>query len=130
MTDAEADASAAQQREIQELLARTRKTIAESRSLVEQASLRIAETDRFLAARGLTREQVNSFAFSREQILAVNEELRRRGLPPLEDDETAFDFAAATADLRAEEESAEPPDDDLLAERRRKFGNFMQNYRL
>lgn len=38
--------------EIEELLARTRKNIAESRELVSQTELRIAETDRFRRSTG------------------------------------------------------------------------------
>ena len=125
---------AEKQKEIEEYLAKVRKNIAESRELVSQAELRIAEADRFLASQGLTREQVQNFKFTREQKLAVNEELRRRGLPPLEDDETAFDFDAATAELRASQLEEAPEatraDSDPLAERQRKFGNFMQMYRL
>lgn len=116
--------------EVKEYLARIRKTIADSTALVEQARLRIAETDRLLEGQGLTREQVLNFDVSREQRLAVNEELRRRGLPPVEEDETAYDFEAATERLRAAEVAPEPPVDDALAERQRKFGNFMQEYRL
>ena len=118
--------------EIQEYLAKIRKTIADSESLLAQADLRIAETDRLLASQGLTREQVLNFEVTREQKLAVNEELRRRGLPPIEEDEAAFNFDAATAELR---DAASTPDgpaasDDELAERQRKFGTFMQQYRI
>ena len=118
------------QEEVKEYLAGIRKTIADSNALIEQAELRIAETDRMLASQGLTREQVLGFKISREQMLVVNEELRRRGLPPMEDDEAAFDFRAATAQLRAAEDPIEPPQGDELAERQRKFGTFMQEYRL
>ena len=117
----------AKQDEIEELLARTRKNIAESRELVSQVELRIAETDRFLAQHGLTREQVLNFRFSAEQKLAVNEELKRMGLPPIEDDESAYDFDAATAELR---ESPKESETDLVAERRGKFNMFMHDIRL
>lgn len=116
--------------EVKEYLAGIRKTIAESDAMVEQARLRIAETDRLLASQGLTRQQVLGFKVTPEARLAVNEELRRRGLPPLEDDEAAFDFNAATDELRAAEHAATPPPGDELAERQRKFGVFMQDYRL
>lgn len=116
--------------EVKDYLAGIRKTIADSEALVEQARLRIAETDRLLAAQGLTREQVLGFKVTRDQLLVVNEELRRRGLPPLEDDEAAFDFRAATDELRAAERPAAPSAGDELAERQRKFGVFMQDYRL
>lgn len=116
--------------EVKDYLAGIRKTIADSEALVEQARLRIAETDRLLASQGLTREQVLGFRVTRDQLLVVNEELRRRGLPPIEDDEAAFDFRAATDGLRAADRPAAPPAGDELAERQRKFGVFMQDYRL
>ena len=116
--------------EIEELLARTRKNIAESRELVSQAELRIAETDRFLAQHGLTREQVMNMRFTPAQKLAVNEELQRMGLPPIEDDDAAYDFAAATEEVRAAADPADAVPQDALEERRRKFDNFMQVYRL
>ncbi len=116
--------------EVKEYLAGIRKTIAESSAMVEQAQLRIAETDRLLESQGLTREQVLGYKVTPEARLAVNEELRRRGLPPLEDDEAAFDFKAATDELRAAENPITPPPGDELAERQRKFGVFMQDYRL
>jgi len=116
--------------EIKDYLARIRKTVAESRAVVEQARLRIQETDRLLEKQGLTREQVRNFKLTRDQIQLANEELARRGLPPVECDDASFDFDAATRELRAAEEPSEPPVEDELAERRRKFGNFMQEYRL
>ena len=125
------DYEQAKRNEIEELLARTRKNIAESRELVSQAELRIAETDRFLASQGLTREQVMGMRFTREQKLAVNEELRRMGLPPLEDDDAAYDFDAATAELRGDASVADaPPVGDELAERQRKFGSLMHEFRI
>lgn len=123
-----------QQREVREYLANIRKTIAQSQALVTEAELRIKETDRFLERYGLTREQVMDFKFTREQRLAVNEELRRLGLPPVEEDEASFDFDAATAEVRAAQLETAPEGNgsgnDLLAERQRKFGTFMQEYRL
>ena len=68
--------------DLDEYLARIRKTIAESEALVSQTELRMRETDRLLESQGLTREQVLAMRFTREQKLAVNEELKRRGLPP------------------------------------------------
>ena len=117
--------------EIEELLARTRKNIAESRELVSQAELRIAETDRFLARHGLTREQVMNLRVSREQKLAVNEELRRMGLPPIEDDDAAYDFDAATAEIRDEASAgADGAANDAIVERNRKLGQLMHGIRL
>lgn len=117
------------QEQVKEYLAKIRKTVAESRAMVDQAQLRIQETDRMLASQGLTRDQVKNFHISREQMMLVNEELRRRGLPPIQEEDAAFDFKAATEEIRA----AEPEDvvtNDELAERQRKFGTFMQEYRL
>ena len=72
------------ERETQAYLARIRKTIAESNRLVEQAGLRMRETDRMLEQQGLTREQVMAMHFSEAQIEAANAELKRRGLDPIE----------------------------------------------
>ena len=88
-----------QDRDIEAYLARIRKTIADSNALVSQAELRIAETDRLLAEQGLTREQVMGFRFTGEQKLMVNEELKRRGLPPIEDDELDGIAAGLTDDF-------------------------------
>lgn len=126
---------AKEQEEVREYLAKIRKTVADSEAIIEQAELRIVETDRFLASQGLTREQVLNFKFTKEQRLAANEQLRRLGLPPVEEDEAAFDFNAATAEIRADQQAvgvagATTGNTDELAERRRKFGNFMQEYRL
>lgn len=129
---AEGDADIERDREeVREYLSRIRKTIEESNALVDQTNLRLAETDRLLAAQGLTREQVSGFKFTREQRLAANEELRRMGLPVIEDDEAAFDFDAAMEEVRAGQlETADGQEGDVVDERRRKFGNFMQAYRL
>ena len=71
------------QKEVEEYLASIRQTIAKSENLIAEAQLRIAETDRFLEAQGLTREQVLSLKLSGEQRRLVDEELKRRGLPGL-----------------------------------------------
>ena len=70
--------------EIKEYLARIRDTIAKSEMVVSQAALRIAETDRMLESQGLTREQVMAMRFTDAQGAAANEELKRRGMDPLE----------------------------------------------
>jgi len=117
--------------EIREVLARSRKLVAESRALIDRVELRRAETDRLLASQGLTREQVMNMRFTREQKLAVNEELRRRGLPVLEEDDRAYDFAAATEELRTDfPDSSSDSSGDVVEERRRKLGAFMQEVRL
>lgn len=116
-------------REIEETLARARKTVAESKALVEQVGLRIQETDRLLAQQGLTREQIAKFRFTKDQRILANEQLKRMGLPPIEEED--FDFDSATAEIRAMSAGqAETSGGDVVDERRRKFGDFMQGVRL
>ena len=113
--------------EIEATLARARKTVADSRELIAQVQLRVQETDRFLAKQGLTREQVRSMRFTKEQRLVANEHLKRLGLPPIED--SGADFDRATAELR---NAASDTSDgkDVVEDRKRKFGAFMQGVRL
>ena len=116
-------------------LARIRKTIADSERLVEAARLRIAETDRMLEKQGLTREQVMNFRFSPEQREAVNRELVRNGLDPIEawEEEASVaseDVRSETLDAsRASSLAADSPDGEL-AERQRKFGMMMKPFQL
>ena len=116
--------------EVKEYLATIRKTVADSQAAIDAAQLRLKETDRLLESQGLTREQVLNFKVTPAHRLAVNEELRRRGLPPLEDDTAAGDFDAATAQLRSEavaphvEPEADPTD------RPRRFANLMHEFRI
>lgn len=118
--------------ELEEHLAKIRKTIAESESLVSQAELRLAETDRLLESQGLTREQVMSMRFSEAQIDAMNGELKRRGLDPLE----KWALADGAGAPGTEAGAYAPPDtpalsaDDELAERRRKFGMMMKPFQI
>jgi hypothetical protein len=108
-------------------LARIRKTIADSERLVEAAKLRMAETDRFLAKQGLTREQVLGFRFTEEQREAVNRELAKMGLEPLGEEE----IAAPAADVPTEPfPPPEPANGDELAERRKKFGMMMKPFQI
>ncbi len=65
-------------------LAKIQRTVAESKALLAQVELRMAETDRLLESQGLTREQVMSMKFTEEQKKAVNAELARRGMDPIE----------------------------------------------
>ena len=114
-------------RETEAYLARIRRTIAESTRLVEQADLRIRETDRLLESQGLTREQVLGMRFSDSQREAVNAELERRGLEPLEEEsddpgrweETQISPQPATADFSED-----------LAERQKKFGMMMKPFQI
>lgn len=122
------------EKDIETYLARIRKTIAESDAAVSQVELRIAETDRLLASQGLTREQVMSFKFSGEQKLMVNEELKRRGLPPIEDDE-ADDLANGLPDDLVAGRPAMPNFEagdaqGDLENRQKKFGMMMKPFQL
>jgi hypothetical protein len=117
-------------RDLESYLARIRKTISDSERLVEAAKLRMAETDRLLEKQGLTREQVLAFRFTPEQREAVNRELARQGLPPVEDD---AEIPAAPAGGFAPPPPGAPlppPADDELAERRRKFGMMMKPFQI
>lgn len=114
-----------------EYLARIRKTIAESENMVAQAELRMRETDRLLEAQGLTREQVLALRFSKEQKLAVNEELRRRGLPPLEDDGAEPDDdpdAPPQVGIPAAPTFTAGDSQGDLENRQRKFGMMMKPF--
>ena len=115
--------------ETEKYLARIRKTIADSERLISQVELRFAETDRMLERQGLTREQVMAMRFSEAQIEAANEELKRRGMDPLE--------AWAAADA-SEGEAQEPgmaafepvSADDEIENRQRKFGMMMKPFQI
>ncbi len=118
-------------KDLDEYLARIRKTIAESEALVEQAELRMHETDRLLESQGLTREQVMSLRFTREQKLAVNEELKRRGLPPLEDDGAEIDDdpdAPIPVGIPAASNFSANDSQGDLENRQRKFGMMMKQF--
>ena len=115
--------------ETEEYLAKIRRTIAESSRLVDEARLRIAETDRMLEKQGLTREQVMGFQFTDEQREAVNRELARQGMEPLEEVES-YNYGEAPS-LRAEEFSGyEAPMDNEIEERQRKFGMMMKPFQI
>ena len=119
--------------EMDAYLARIRKTIADSQNLVSQAELRIAETDRMLEQHGLTREQVMAMKFSDAQLEAVNDELKRRGLDPLEkwamndhempDDEPSIEGSALDSEVTGVS-GAE------LENRQRKFGMMMKPFQI
>ena len=129
-------------KDIDEYLARIRKTIEESDRLVSQTALRLAETDRMLEKQGLTREQVMAMRFSEAQIEAANEELKRRGLDPLgkwwSDDgsnaaEAAPDANRVAADPYRDSRSGAPgpaASDDEVAYRQGKFGMMMKPFHI
>ncbi|MCR5413980.1 MAG: hypothetical protein K6F50_04550 [Kiritimatiellae bacterium] len=125
--------------ELDAYLAKIRKTIADSRALVEQTELRFAETDRLLASQGLTREKVKEFRFTERQREAVNREMVRMGLEPLSEDETRpIPAGGQPEEIAPEKEyyadcaqngefSAE---DDELSNRRMKFAMMMKPFRI
>ena len=122
------------QADIEEHLAKIRKTVAESEAMVQQVELRIQETDRLLASQGLTREQVLGFRFTDEQRELVNRELERHGFGRLDfADPEGFD--AKTEQLRNVSD-AEPAEDRPtesmvdLDERARRFQMMMNEYRV
>lgn len=115
-------------------LDRIRKTIADSRSLVSQAELRIAETDRMLERQGLTREQVMSMHFSDAQLEAANAELKRRGLDPLEYwDEIKELRGGQPHDLEPSRPVPLEPSsgtEDEVSYRQKKFGMMMKPFQI
>ena len=124
--------------DVEAYLARIRRTIAESSRLVEQADLRIRETDRLLESQGLTREQVMGMRFTGAQLEAVNRELARQGLEPLEEEEIFQYENVANSNVANDQleigtgsigntgniHNAE------LAERQRKFGMMMKPFQV
>ena len=113
-------------REMEEYLAKIRKTVAESKQMIESVKLRFAETDRLLSESGTSREEVANFRFTPEQRKAVNDELRRRGLPELEEStETGRDAVVATVPRFG---AADVQED--MENRRRKFGAMMKQFRM
>ena len=104
--------------EIEEYLAKIRKTISESEALVEQAERRIAETDELLERVGVTREELRRMHPTPEQIQIVNEELARRGIEPLE----PVEENVPVEEIAAGEEG--------LEHRKRQFGAMMNGIKL
>ena len=124
--------------DIEAYLAGIRKTIADSNAVVAQAELRIQETDRMLAQQGLTREQVLAMQFSPDQVRAANEELRRRGMEPFDDEAVAMltqpqDQLGNPVPEAASGSPIAGPDDASGAElenRQRKFGMMMKPFQI
>ena len=121
-----------QQKDLKEYLARIRSTIAKSNSLVTQAELRIAETDRMLERQGLTREQVLAMRFSDAQIEAANAELKRRGMDPIErwEGKVARDAEGGTGDEGGQEYVVGSGGGEELENRQRKFGMMMKPFQI
>ena len=118
------------QKDLEAYLARIRKTIEESKNLVSQAELRIAETDRMLEKQGLSREQVMAMRFSQTQIDAVNAELKRRGLDPLEEWSREEVAEAPDASAASSPDHLDQATSDELAYRQSKFGMMMKPFHI
>ena len=90
-----------------------------------------------LAQQGLTREQVLAMQFSDEQVRAANEELRRRGMEPLDDEALAqLTQPPPRFDAPAPDAATDPPgaplsaSDAELENRQRKFGMMMKPFQI
>jgi hypothetical protein len=111
-------------KETEEYLAKIRKTVEESKRMVESAKLRFAETDRMLEECGTSREEVMKMRFTPEQKEAVSMELGRRGVSLFDggDESPVAPFSASAFD----------PSDIYsdMENRRRKFGTMMKSFRM
>jgi hypothetical protein len=129
--------------ETEAYLAKIRKTVRESKNLVESVKLRMAETDRMLENSGTTREEVMKFSFSESQKAAVNEELERMGLERLDEaGDVRDEYGERSLGLGAEDENMRPPaceaganftagdGDGSVENRKRKFNVMMQQFRM
>jgi len=109
-------------------LARIRKTVEQGKNLVSQVELRIAETDRMLEKQGLTREQIMAMRFTDAQLEAANEELKRRGMDPLEKWWTDGDQEEPSAGESPVAGIQGTPDE--VAYRQSKFGMMMKPFHI
>ena len=129
--------------ETEAYLAKIRKTVSESRNLVESAKLRIAETDRLLESAGTTREEVMKFSFGDAQKEAVNEELERMGYERLDGiDNIRDEYGERSLGCGAAGENVMPTaseaganftagdGDGSVENRKRKFNVLMQQFRM
>jgi hypothetical protein len=130
--------------ETEAYLAKIRKTVSESKSLVESAKLRMVETDRMLESAGTTREEVMKFSFTAAQKEAVNAQLKRMGYERLDDDESdvRHEYGERSLGPGAEDENTRPAactaganfsagdGDGTIENRKRKFNVMMQQFRM
>lgn len=129
--------------ETEAYLAKIRKTVRESKNLVESAKLRMAETDRMLEDSGTTREEVMKFSFSFSQKEAVNAQLERMGFEKLDDDgDIRGEYGERSLGPGAEDENIRPAacvaganfsagdGDGTVENRKRKFNVMMQQFRM
>lgn len=126
--------------ETEAYLAKIRKTVRASRSLVETAKLRIAETDRLLERQGLTREQLEQMKITPEQQRAAEAELQRMGfdfsdLPsepvsPTREVSVGAEEAVRPAAAAASANFTAGDGDGSVENRKRKFNVMMQQFRM
>lgn len=129
--------------ETEAYLAKIRKTVSESKSLVESAKLRMVETDRMLESAGTTREEVMKFSFTAAQKEAANAQLERMGFEKLDDDgDIRGEYGERSLGPGAEDENMRPPaceaganftagdGDGTVENRKRKFNVMMQQFRM
>ena len=111
-------------KETEAYLAKIRKTVAESRRMIESVKLRFEETDRMLEESGTSREEVLRMRFSPEQKAVVNMELERLGFMRMDDEGKILNSPSSDFPLDAADAS---PD---IENRRRKFGAMMKIFRM
>ena len=129
--------------ETEAYLAKIRKTVSESKSLVESAKLRMVETDRMLESAGTTREEVMKFSFTDDQKEAVNAQLERMGFEKLDDDgDIRREYGERSLGSGAGDENIRPAactaganfsagdGDGTVENRKRKFNVMMQQFRM
>ena len=129
--------------ETEAYLAKIRKTVSESKSLVESAKLRMVETDRMLESAGTTREEVMKFSFTAAQKEAVNAQLERMGYEKLDDDgDIRGEYGERSLGSGAEDENIRPAacvaeanfsagdGDGSIENRKRRFNVMMQQFRM
>ena len=118
--------------ELDQYLAKIRKTVSESEAVIEQVERRVAQTDELLSRYGISREQLRQIKPTPEQVEEVNEELRRRGMDPIDYEPPPVDAYPELG--RAAEPNFESPEfasgEDELENRKHKFNTMMQNWRL
>ena len=130
--------------ETEAYLAKIRKTVRDSKNLVESAKLRMVETDRMLEDSRTTREEVMKFSFSAAQKEAVNAQLERMGFERLDDDKSDVrsEYGERSLGSGAEDENIRPAacvaganfsagdGDGTVENRKRKFNVMMQQFRM
>jgi hypothetical protein len=129
--------------ETEAYLAKIRKTIKDSKNLIESVKLRMSETDRMLEDSGTTREEVIKLSFNAEQKEAVNNQLERMGFNRLNDSaDICSEYGERSLNSGVEDENIKPvaceagsnftvgDGDGSVENRKRKFNVMMQHFRM